>query len=1134
MKFNLTASLLVTLLGVQGISQTASAQSIFNASPSAVPGEAISLQGDFSHPVSAYMSVGTSTTPISMPVRVQGNGQATVEVPTNVAHNLYKVWVQNSGQTTAGPAVYINRAWGMHYDSPEVYPKAKVRIFGRNLKLNGAAPEVYFVARNTTTRLQATVNASESDAYVLSVTAPDGGTNGLQPDTTYDVLVRNGFGGAAGETTVEQPLQTIPKGEDAIQPSNDWEDYFQLDVPWATKFNFYGRVYNVKGDSKLTSFALGNGTNNDQPAIQAAINKAHNDGGGIVYLPSGTYKLLVAGLSGLEMRSKVVLMGESKTSTIIKYGYGTTGFKYGVSFTSGECMGISDLSIQNVNEEGKWRYNMTAYPGALSDVFLKNVNFTYSGEAISFIKNGINGNATHRLLIEGCSLTSKFNRNLDVRDLNNNVVLDGDGIPINSSQGPLTLVTAADVILRDNTIKHEVGQTGFNDGCRNIIIEGNNFIRDAAIGQGANPVIMDTRDLSLNFASNVAILDGHFETINGAAYNKAAGETILSEGGGPNRKDAYYGNVTGATNNTLTTSGNSWGNLSADAIVVIISGKGAGQWRRITARYVDTLQVDRNWDLNPDTTSRYSITDWSASNWLIRGNTAVNNRAGIELYAATGNNLAIVDNHLTNNDGILLRTAHSVMVNAETAHVLNVISNTQVIGNTVTHTAASPYSQIPAYIGILALQEETSAQGAHTFGVEIKGNTVTGLTGYTPLPEGTIHYPNNNKLNTEGFYNYYISNFFDPAYPEGGQRYFGNNGDTPIMVGTIFQNNTAVNCSSAVHINSGAYNTLICSTTLVNTPNLISDTYAGNSPITPTRHKSVNTVICPHTPTTPSVSLKSRFFPRATAAGRMVNGKFQGSDNNSAWTDLGTITSFPSDSSYTELGLGSTLYRYLRYLSPDNGYCNIAELEFWNGSTKLTGTGFGTAGAWGGGTDTFDKALDGNTSTAFDSSFGSGAFVGIDRGAASILRTPENPTGTEAGLRYGYYEGSWSVLPNFSTLTPISTNGTSNINLGGAQRNWGYGLQFTGYITVPTDGIYTFYTNSDDGSKLYIGSTEVVDNDGGHSTQEHSGTIGLQTGTHAFRVVYFQSGGGETLNVSYEGPSISKQAIPNSAFRRIP
>ncbi|GAB4012832.1 hypothetical protein GCM10028808_30260 [Spirosoma migulaei] len=150
------------------------------------------------------------------------------------------------------------------------------------------------------------------------------------------------------------------------------------------------------------------------------------------------------------------------------------------------------------------------------------------------------------------------------------------------------------------------------------------------------------------------------------------------------------------------------------------------------------------------------------------------------------------------------------------------------------------------------------------------------------------------------------------------------------------------------------------------------------------------------------------------------------------------------------------------------------------------------------------------------------------------LRTPENPANVVTGLSYDYYENSWTSLPDFTTLTPVKSGTTTTPGLSVRSRDQNYGLRFTGYISVPTDGTYTFYTNSDDGSKLLIGTTEVVNNDGGHTEQERSGTIGLKAGVHALTVVYFQSSSSQVLSVNYSGPNINKQVIPDASFRRVP
>lgn len=70
------------------------------------------------------------------------------------------------------------------------------------------------------------------------------------------------------------------------------------------------------------------------------------------------------------------------------------------------------------------------------------------------------------------------------------------------------------------------------------------------------------------------------------------------------------------------------------------------------------------------------------------------------------------------------------------------------------------------------------------------------------------------------------------------------------------------------------------------------------------------------------------------------------------------------------------------------------------------------------------------------------------------------------------------------------------------------GLVFDGYVAVPEDGIYSFYTYSDDGSVLDIDGRKVVDNDGLHPRTERSGQVALRRGFHKFSLRYFDSNGG--------------------------
>jgi hypothetical protein len=142
-----------------------------------------------------------------------------------------------------------------------------------------------------------------------------------------------------------------------------------------------------------------------------------------------------------------------------------------------------------------------------------------------------------------------------------------------------------------------------------------------------------------------------------------------------------------------------------------------------------------------------------------------------------------------------------------------------------------------------------------------------------------------------------------------------------------------------------------------------------------------------------------------------------------------------------------------------------------------------------------------------------------------------NPSNTVSGLNYNYYEASsYSVVPDFSTITPVKTGSTNNFDISVANRTEQFAINFTGYINVPSDGQYTFYLSSDDGSFLYIDGIQLVGNDGVHALIQQSNSIGLKAGLHAISVGYFNATGDEGLQVSYSGPGIAKQLIPSSAL----
>jgi hypothetical protein len=136
------------------------------------------------------------------------------------------------------------------------------------------------------------------------------------------------------------------------------------------------------------------------------------------------------------------------------------------------------------------------------------------------------------------------------------------------------------------------------------------------------------------------------------------------------------------------------------------------------------------------------------------------------------------------------------------------------------------------------------------------------------------------------------------------------------------------------------------------------------------------------------------------------------------------------------------------------------------------------------------------------------------------------------GINYKYYEESFGRLPDFSGLTPKSSGSVDKFVLPDVVRDANFALKYKGYIKIPEDGLYTFYTTSDDGTVILIDGKLVVNNDGQHAMQEESGNIMLNTGYHKIELLFFQGGGGMGLSASIEGPQMGKQIIPKDMLFR--
>lgn len=128
-----------------------------------------------------------------------------------------------------------------------------------------------------------------------------------------------------------------------------------------------------------------------------------------------------------------------------------------------------------------------------------------------------------------------------------------------------------------------------------------------------------------------------------------------------------------------------------------------------------------------------------------------------------------------------------------------------------------------------------------------------------------------------------------------------------------------------------------------------------------------------------------------------------------------------------------------------------------------------------------------------------------------------------------YYGKHLEKLPDFDKMSPvIKSYPMYEFTSRGLKYPKGadqVAVKFTSYLKVETAGEYTFYTESDDGSKLFVNDKEIVDSDGNHGVRPEEGKIFLKEGKHKINVLWYNSGGGLWLQTYVKGPNTPRQVL---------
>jgi glucose/arabinose dehydrogenase len=137
--------------------------------------------------------------------------------------------------------------------------------------------------------------------------------------------------------------------------------------------------------------------------------------------------------------------------------------------------------------------------------------------------------------------------------------------------------------------------------------------------------------------------------------------------------------------------------------------------------------------------------------------------------------------------------------------------------------------------------------------------------------------------------------------------------------------------------------------------------------------------------------------------------------------------------------------------------------------------------------------------------------------------------GTGTGLSATYYNNI-----DFTGTTVTRIDPTVNFTWGSGSPAPSIGAdtfsaRWTGQVEAQFTGVYTFYTQSDDGVRLWVNGQQIINNWTDHAPTENSGTIQLTAGQrYDIRMEFYENGGGATARLSWSSASVPKAVVPTT------
>ena len=90
-----------------------------------------------------------------------------------------------------------------------------------------------------------------------------------------------------------------------------------------------------------------------------------------------------------------------------------------------------------------------------------------------------------------------------------------------------------------------------------------------------------------------------------------------------------------------------------------------------------------------------------------------------------------------------------------------------------------------------------------------------------------------------------------------------------------------------------------------------------------------------------------------------------------------------------------------------------------------------------------------------------------------------------------------------------------------------FAVRWTGEIEAPASGPYTFYTQTDDGVRLWVGNELVIDNWAEGNTSDNGGIELIGRRRYEIKLEYYENGGDARCELYWMGPGFLREVIPS-------